>query len=143
MTIAAEPYQAIVELLERPLAYDALVLSLPTLYREELNIIRTIRERLGHLDVFVADTDGRHAALAEAMRLGATGLLGDEGLHRLASVGEVPATRDAGEAIRASDAYRGGRRRPARSTIRARRRRPPQPTSGVGVCLHGRRRRSR
>ena len=91
ITVAADPYQAVVELLDRPTAYDAFVLSLPSLYREELSAIRTVRERLAHLDVFLAHTDGRHAALAEGMRLGATGLLGEEGIHRLANVDDAAA----------------------------------------------------
>ena len=91
ITVAADPYQAVVELLERPAEYDAFVLSLPTLYREELGAIRTVRARLPHVDVFLAHTDGRQAALADAMRLGATGLLGEEGIHRLAAIDDVPA----------------------------------------------------
>ena len=85
-TAIDDPYAAMVELLDRPLVYRAFVVSLPALYREELSIIRAVRARLPHIDVLLAHTDGRHAALAEAMRLGATGLLSDEAIHRLADI---------------------------------------------------------
>ena len=86
VTAIDDPYAAMVELLDRPLVYRALVVSLPALYREELSIIRAVRSRLPHVDVLLDHTDGRHAALAEAMRLGATGLLSEEAIHRLADV---------------------------------------------------------
>lgn len=79
-----EPYAALIELLDRPMVYRAVVISLPALYRDELALIRTVRARLPHVDVLLAHTDGRHAALAEAMRLGATGLLSEDTIHRLA-----------------------------------------------------------
>jgi len=80
---ADDPYAALIELLERPTTYRAVVLSLQSLYREELAVIRTLRERLPRVQVWLTHTDGRHAAMAEALRLGAAGLLSDEGLHRL------------------------------------------------------------
>lgn len=85
-TMTDDPYAALIELLDRPLVYRALVVSLPSLYREELSIIRTVRAKLPHVDVLLAHTDGRQAALADAMRLGATALLSDEAVHRLADV---------------------------------------------------------
>lgn len=78
-----DPYQALATLVARPLAFRAVVVSLQILYRSELMLIKVIRERLPHLEVILTHTDGRAAALAEAMRLGATELLGDDGLHRL------------------------------------------------------------
>lgn len=84
------PFAAIVELLDRPLVYRSVILSLPALYREELNLIKTIRSRLPHIDVLLAHTDGRAAAMAEAMRLGATGLLDDEAVHRLSDIDPPP-----------------------------------------------------
>lgn len=86
VTLAADPYHLLLQLLDEPLVYDAVVLSLPAIYRDELAIIRTIRERVAHVEVLLAHVDGRHAMLAEAMRLGATGLLDAEGIHRLAPV---------------------------------------------------------
>jgi len=79
-----DPYEAAAVLVSRPLAFRAIVLSLQSLYRSELTLIKVLRERLPHLDVILTHTDGRSAALAEAMRLGATALLGDDGIHRLA-----------------------------------------------------------
>src|SRR5581483_8395177 len=80
-----DPYAAMAELCRRPLAYRGVILSLAGLYKEELPIIRAIKRRYPHVDVWLAHTDGRQAALAEAMRLGADGLLDDDGLHRVAT----------------------------------------------------------
>jgi hypothetical protein len=84
-TEADDPYAAMTELCRRPLVYRAVILSLASLYREELAILPAIRSRFPHVGLWLAHTDGRQAALAEAMRLGADGLLSDEGLHRLAN----------------------------------------------------------
>lgn len=81
---ADDPYIGMAELCRRPLAYQAVILSLASLYREELAMIRALKRRFPHLEVWLAHTDGRPAALAEAMRLGADGLLDAEGLHRIA-----------------------------------------------------------
>jgi hypothetical protein len=79
-----DPYAAAAELLKRPLVYRAVVLSLTGLYREELTLIATLKRRLPHLDIWLTHTEGRQAAMAEAVRLGADGLLGEDGaLHRL------------------------------------------------------------
>ncbi len=85
-----DPYAAVVELLRRPLVFRAVVLSLQNLYREELTIIKTLRTRLPHVDVWLAHTDGRHAAMAEALRLGATGLLSEEGVYRFTDDADEP-----------------------------------------------------
>ncbi|MDP9172398.1 MAG: hypothetical protein M3O30_00840 [Planctomycetota bacterium] len=84
-----EPYDAMVHLCRRPLFYSTLILSLNSLYREELQIIASIKRRYSHIEVWLSDTDGRHAALAEAMRLGADGLVDAQGLHRIGG-GPVP-----------------------------------------------------
>ena len=81
---ADDPYAAFVQLCNHRLAYHALVLNLTSLYREELSIITTVKRRLPHVDVWLTQTDGRQAALAEGIRLGADGLLADDGLHRIA-----------------------------------------------------------
>src|SRR5947207_14679494 len=79
-----DPYAATAELLKRPLVYRALVLSLSSLYREELSAIPTVRGRLPHVDIWLAHTEGRQAAMVEALRLGAAGLLAEDGaLHRI------------------------------------------------------------
>lgn len=85
-----DPYTAVQELCHRRLAYRAAILSLASLYREELSLISTVKRRFPHVEVWLAHTDGRQAALAESMRLGADGLLDDEGLHRIAA----PPTRE-------------------------------------------------
>lgn len=85
-----EPYEAMVQLCKRPLFYSAVVLSLNSLYREELAVIACIKRRFSHIDIWLSDTDGRQAALAEAMRHGADGLFADDGLHRVAT-GSSPA----------------------------------------------------
>lgn len=84
------PYAALQELCRRPLVYRALVLSLQSLYREELAIITTVRQRFPHVSVWLAHTDGRHAALVEAMRLGAEALVSVNGLHSLGDEAEHP-----------------------------------------------------
>lgn len=79
-----DPYAAMAELCRRPLVYRAVILSLASLYREELSIVPAIKARFPHVEVWLAQTDGRQAALAEGMRLGADGLLAADGLHRVA-----------------------------------------------------------
>lgn len=81
---ATDPYAAMAEICVNPGEFHAVILSLQSLYREELNIIATIKRRFGHLEIWLMHTDGRQAALAEAMRFGADGLLAEDGLHRIA-----------------------------------------------------------
>ena len=78
-----DPYSATLELLRRPMVFRAVVLSLQGIYREELAMIKTLRHRLPRLDVFVIQIEGREASLADAMKLGATGIIAEDGLHRL------------------------------------------------------------
>ena len=80
---ADDAYAAITEVCRRPLAYRVVILCLNSTYREELALISTVRRRFRHVDVYLAQTDGRHAALAEAVRLGAVGLVSEDGLHRI------------------------------------------------------------
>ncbi len=79
-----DPYSAMLELCRRPLVYRAIILSLASLYKEELAIVQTIKQRFPHVEVWLTQTDGRQASLAESMRLGADGLLSEDGLHRIA-----------------------------------------------------------
>ena len=107
-----DPYAAAAELCKRPMVYRALVLSLTSVFREELPIVATIKRRLPHVDIWLAHLEGRQAALAEAMRLGADGLLGEDGaLHRTALTGSDsptdaepagPTALDSAEAMEAS-----------------------------------------
>jgi hypothetical protein len=80
-----DPYTATLELCRRRLAYQAMVISLAGLFRSELALITTVKRRFPHVEVWLAHTDGRQADLAESMRLGADGLLGEEGFHRIAT----------------------------------------------------------
>src|SRR5688500_9387098 len=79
-----DPYAAMAELCRRPLVYRALILSLVSVYREELNLVAAVKRRFPHVEIWLTHTDGRQASLAEAMRLGADGLLAEDGLHRVA-----------------------------------------------------------
>lgn len=79
-----DPYAAMAELCRRPLVYRAVVLSLGGLYREELHLIDGVKRRFPHIEIWLSHTDGRQGALADAMRLGADGLLAEDGLHRIA-----------------------------------------------------------
>ncbi len=79
-----DPYAAAVELSRRPMVYRALILSLASLFKEEIGIVAMVKRRMPHVEVWLTHTEGRLAALAEAMRVGADGLLSEEGLHRTA-----------------------------------------------------------
>lgn len=94
---ADDPYTAMAELCRQPQAFQSIIVSLAGVYREELSLISAVKQRFPQVEVWLADIEGRQAALAEAMRLGADGLLGDEGLHRvaLASAGTNGAVRPA------------------------------------------------
>ena len=87
---ADDPYAAVLELCRRPTAYQSVILGLTSLFREELAVITTLKQRFPHVEVWLTQTDGRPAAMAEAMRLGADGLLGEDGLHRLAMTAPTP-----------------------------------------------------
>ena len=89
---ADDPYAAMAELCRRPMVYRALILSLAAIHREELAMIPALKRRFPHLEVWLTHTDGRQSTLAEAVRLGADGLLSEEGLHRMAvpPAGSVP-----------------------------------------------------
>ena len=90
-----DPYAAMYETCQRPQVYRAVILSLAGLYREELGIISAIKRQYPRVEVWLTHIEGRQAALAEAMRLGADGLLADDGLHRMALTGAAaPASAD-------------------------------------------------
>jgi hypothetical protein len=91
-----DPYSAALELAQRRLVYRALILSLAGLFREELSLIATVKRRYPHIEIWLAHTDGRQASLAESMRLGADGLIDDEGLHRIAATSPSPAHETSG-----------------------------------------------
>src|SRR5256885_5667394 len=89
-----DPYAAMAELARHPRGYWSVVLSLTGLYREELQLIGAVKRRFPHVEVWLTHTDGRAAALAEAMRLGADGVLTEDGAHRIAIT--PPGTADTG-----------------------------------------------
>ena len=95
-----DPYTAMAELARRPLVYWAMVLSLNSMYREELAIIGAVKRRWPHIEVWLTNTDGRAAAMAEAMRLGADGLLLPDGFHRSAISGVASAAADSAPLVR-------------------------------------------
>ena len=113
--VVNDPYSAALELLRRPLAFRALVLSLLAVYPEELSLIELVRRRFRHLEVIVADTHGRERSEAEAIRLGADAVLDDQRLHRVAraaangppieggSRAAVPATATPGSILSAEE----------------------------------------
>src|SRR4051794_16820052 len=81
---ADDPYAAMAELCRRPMVYRAVILSVSSLHREELALIPGAKRPSPHLELWLPPPDGRQSTLAEAMRLGAEGLLSGEGLPRVA-----------------------------------------------------------
>jgi hypothetical protein len=79
-----DPYAAMAELCRRPLVYRALIISLNSFFAEELPFIAAVKRRFPHIEIWLTDLEGRQAALAEALRLGADGLVSEDGLHRIA-----------------------------------------------------------
>jgi DNA-binding NtrC family response regulator len=84
---ADDPYTAYTHLCGNPGEYQAVVLSLASHYKEELAIIQSLKRQFPHVDVWLAQADGRHPAMIEAIRMGADGLLAEDGLHRMAMAG--------------------------------------------------------
>lgn len=80
---ADDPYGGFAELCQQPLAFHAVILSLPSFYREELQMIPVIRQRFPHIEIWLAQSEGRQSIMAEALCLGADGLLSEEGLLRI------------------------------------------------------------
>jgi hypothetical protein len=87
-----DPYSAAAELCRRSMTYRAIILCLNSLYREELTFISSVKHRYPHIDIWLSQTDGRASALAEASRMGADGLLCDDGFQRFAVSDDKPAT---------------------------------------------------
>jgi hypothetical protein len=85
-----DAYAAMIELCRHRLSYRSVILCMASFYREELNFISTTKRRMPHIEIWLTQIDGRAAALVEAMRLGADGLLAEDGtLHRMPS-GQTP-----------------------------------------------------
>jgi hypothetical protein len=79
-----DPYTAMAEICRRPLVYRAIIISLAGVYKEELAMLDAVKRRFPHIEMWLTNTDGRQGLLTEAIRLGADGLVADDGLHRLA-----------------------------------------------------------
>lgn len=92
---AQDPYAAAVELLRRPMAYRALVVSLAAVYPAELELIGMVKRRLANIQVVVAHTSGRPSAQARALELGADALLEGDRLIRARFVGQAGPVQDA------------------------------------------------
>jgi len=104
---ADDPYAGMLELCRNSLAYRALVVSLASLFKEELVFIESVKRRFPHVEVWLTQTDGRQASLAEAMRLGADGLLADDGLHRIAITPATSETSTQAPTFRAAEPASG------------------------------------
>jgi hypothetical protein len=130
-----DPYAAAAELARRPLVYRALILSVAGLYREELALVLTVKRRFPHVEVWLTHTDGRHAAMAEALAHGADGLLSDDGLHRTASEAPVvtapPPPRTLVAPYAASEPDHTAQRTPEPAAP-AQRRSAPEPEPALG-----------
>jgi hypothetical protein len=85
-----DPYGAFAHALTHAVGLRAFVVSLQGLYREELSVLASVRDRLPHVDRIVAHTQARQTTLAEAVRCGAVTLLDDQGLHPLSPDAPAP-----------------------------------------------------
>ncbi len=81
-----EPYGAMAQLCKRPFFFSALILSLNSSYREEMQIVASVKRKFAHMEVWLADAHSRTAAVTDAMRLGADGLVAADGLHRVGNL---------------------------------------------------------
>jgi hypothetical protein len=79
-----DPYAAMVELASQPQNYSSLILSLNSLFGEELTLIATVKRRWTHIEIWLTRGEGSNGLSDEALRLGADGVLNDDGPHRLA-----------------------------------------------------------
>jgi hypothetical protein len=84
-----DPYAAMALLCAQPLAYSSIVLSLNTLFRDELHLIAAVKQRYAHIEIWLARFEGRQTVVDEAMKFGADGLLDADGMHRIAAVTPV------------------------------------------------------
>jgi hypothetical protein len=89
---ADDVYAAFATLCEAGANFNAVILSLGSLYKEELQSILTIKRRFPQIEVWLSQADGRHASMIEAIRLGADGVLAEDGLHRIGMPAPEPET---------------------------------------------------
>lgn len=86
------PYPAMAEISRKPGVYKTVILSLQNLFQEELRIIEAIKTLHPEIDIWLCHTDGRPSTLAAALRMGADGILADDGIHRMAPNAEIVET---------------------------------------------------
>ncbi|HUB25849.1 MAG TPA: hypothetical protein VL992_10510 [Tepidisphaeraceae bacterium] len=79
-----DPYSAMVELAGQPQNYSSLIVSLNSLFGEELAFVATVKRRWAHIEIWLTRGEGMNGLQDEALRLGADGVLNDDGPHRLA-----------------------------------------------------------
>jgi hypothetical protein len=93
-----DPYAAMAEICRRPAFYSTLVLCLAGLYREELPIVAAVRRLYPHIEVWLAQVNGRQAAVDEGVALGAAGVIDGDGLHQMEAAA-VAATGSSTQAL--------------------------------------------
>jgi hypothetical protein len=99
---ADDPYTAMLLICQRPNHFAAVVLSLYSLYREELQIIPALASRFRQLPIWLTHAQGRQAACDEAIRLGAKGVLDMDGSHLVTQSGQLAVAVAASDAGRAT-----------------------------------------
>ena len=92
---AADAVLLLGRLLRDGTAARAVVLSLSAMRPEDLAVVRTVRRYFPSAEVWVSDVGPHAAMLAEAVSLGAAGLVADGRLHRFALPAPAPPPRPA------------------------------------------------
>jgi len=86
---AESPYPAMAEISRKPGVYKTVILSLQNLFQEELRMIEAIKALHPGIGIWLCHTEGRPSTLAMALRMGADGILAEDGLHRMAPGAEI------------------------------------------------------
>src|SRR5277367_5667016 len=80
-----DPYAAMAALSAAPRTFSSLILSLSGLFGDELEMISVVKRRYPQIEIWLSRAEGLDGILNEAMRLGADGILGSDGPHRIPS----------------------------------------------------------
>ena len=80
-----DPYSAMAELAAQPQNYASLILSLTSLFGPELEMIAAVKRHYPQIEIWLARSEGMNSVVDEAMRLGADGILNEDGPHRLSA----------------------------------------------------------
>ena len=86
-----DPYAAMAELSAAPKNYSSLILSLSSLFGDELEMIAVVKRRYPDIEIWLSRGEGLDGVFNEAMRLGADGVLSDDGPHRIPRPVSAPA----------------------------------------------------